>query len=299
MNYPGAQHAIRAESTIPSHTHESLVQIAQNSSDSAWKLCKSRINRLDDLNRMIESCADPFWFKPSEIQDLTEKLQQNRYFPAMRKQFLSVRLFPYETSSELLLCNDSLDSISTILIDAKLCSAEVAGEIDCLRSLEKQSSESITKMLASQDIPLCTEEVKTALFRLKSKFEPSWSTLARTIKKSSAEIPHDSKVIPSRCDFLCSVRAATSGAQHHDQLLQETGRAPISGDYLHSRKLAGPTFRAAMCVTPPSCTQSKRAQPHRCCTNKRNINLGLLRNMGGLPPSPQTRRSRRRPSWCA
>lgn len=196
MNSPDAQHAIYAEST--SHTHISLVQIAQNSSDSAWKLCKSRIDRLDDLNSMIESCADPSWFKPSEIQDLAEKLKQNRYFPAIRKNLLSVRLIPYETSSELLLCYDSLDSTRTISMDTKLCSSEVVCEIDCLRSLEKQSSESMTKMLASQDIPLCTEEVKTVLFRLKSRFQPAWRSLEQTIKKSSAELPDDLKVIPSR-----------------------------------------------------------------------------------------------------
>ena len=150
-----------------------------------WKQVEVRVRRLDVLNKRIESFLESLHLQFKETDHLSSKLNQNKYFPSIKRKLLMSRLVPYESTWGPL---DQATTTPVKLVPTEELEAVFITEISALYTLESLSSEIVSKMIAtiSSDIPFCTEEVKAISHRLHQQFQPAWTILSKVVRTDPA-----------------------------------------------------------------------------------------------------------------
>ena len=158
--------------------------MANGNFTDAYEKFEARLKRMNALHTMMESCEK---FVVSEFEEQSQALKTNPYFPAIKRSMLLLRLTPYETRSDILQLRYR---DASLLEKARQCDPHVASEVLMLQNLEAQASASAMRMLStmSDEIPWCVEEIRAAMSRARSFFNPVRGAIAAAIDRTTTTL---------------------------------------------------------------------------------------------------------------
>ena len=139
--------------------------------------CSEKLNtilsRLDFLNQRIEYFWDSENLQAEETDTLSLRLQQNRFFPAIRSKLIMARLGPYESNKGRLLRSQASTPLVASVLNIEDHGIEMISATSALQALQSLSSNVVLKMITkiSGEIPLCIEEVEAISHHLNSRFK--------------------------------------------------------------------------------------------------------------------------------
>ena len=161
----------------------------RNIEECSWNQCQDRVRRLDSMNSILESCERLRWSACYDFAEPGKMLKQNSAYPALIRKLLHLRLMPNETGLGSALRSQTIDHATDISGQARICGPEFLREITILFSLRQQSIETVLAMLrsASEDVPLCKEEVDAILGHLNLKFQASLKGIVNSMEALSSQ----------------------------------------------------------------------------------------------------------------